>query len=263
MAKHVEGNLVVHGGAGSDISALPTRAVLGRHGGNGHQPSCSLLDLAGGRIGLHIVQEEVGGSLQHRVVVGKKLLVPRVEIVLPDVGGEPGAARGEHAPRCAVDRAGHTPQVSVVMSHPATTAVHIGGGLHSRLAQVAGHREQRLLRLGQVANEGGPVVHLGVDIDGVFRVPRGIDLRVPYTLQVGGLAAGLRRGDEQVTAVLHHQRHHVEVAGILFKGCHALVGLQGGVLRLRQGEHDAVVLLLVFLQMGLQQLVVALALDRG
>ena len=212
--------------------------MLRRHRGHRDQPARCLLHLARCRIGLHVVCQEVGGPLHHGVVTGQKLLVARVEIVLPDVRGQPGATRGEHAPGRTVHRPGNTPEVGVVVSHPAPTAVHLLGRLRSRLAQVANHREQRLLRLGQVSHQGRPVVHLGVDVDGIFRVPRCIHLVVPHALQVGRLAPRLRRRDEQVAPVLHHQRDHIQVGrfpipaggGIIGKGSQALVSFQGGVL---------------------------------
>ena len=83
--------------------------------------------------------------------------------------------------------------------------------LGTRLAQFARHLEQRSLRLSEITNESWPVVHLGIDVDGVLRIPRCIHLVIPYPLQVGGLSARLTGRNEQVATVLHHQRHHVEV----------------------------------------------------
>ena len=52
---------------------------------------------------------------------------------------------------------------------------------------------------------GRPVVHLGVDVDGVLAVPGRLELVVPDALQVGRLAAGAARRDQQVAAVLEEQ----------------------------------------------------------
>ena len=97
----------------------------------------------------------------------------------------------------------------------------------------------------------------------VYFESRGVHLVVPHALQVGGLTAGLARRDEEVAAVLHHQRHHVEVGSIRLEGSHALVGLQAGISRLWQRQADAVGLLLVLFDMIGQQLLVGLALDTG
>ena len=182
-----------------------------RDGGSRDEPACGLLDVAVSGIGRQIVGQEVSGTLHHGIVFFQELLVARVEIVLPEVRRQPSTTCGEHAPGGTVDRSCDAPEVGVVMGYPATTTVHLLGCLHSRLTQVADHREERLLRLGEVAHEGRPVVHLGIDVDGVFRVPRGVFLVVPHALEVGRLSTRLRRGDQQIAAVLHHQRHHVEV----------------------------------------------------
>ena len=133
------------------------------------------------------------------------------------MGGQPGAARWEHAPGRSVDRTGNAPQVGVVVSHPSVAAIHLACRRGTRLAQFACHLEQRPLRLGKVTYQRRPVVHLGIDVNSVLRVPRCVHLVVPYTLQVGGLATGLTRRNQQITAILHHQRHHVEVGAV--EGC--------------------------------------------
>ena len=237
--------------------------MFGRHGGSGDQPARSLLHLARGGIRLQVVYEEVGRTFHHIVVIGQELLVARVEIMLPDVGGKPSPARWEHAPGSAIDRAGNAPEVGVVMGHPSPAAIHVSCGLGPRLAQIANHAEQRLLRLGQVSDERRPVVHLGVDVDGVLRVPRGVHLVVPHALQISGLATGLRGGDEQIASVLHHQRHQVQVSRILLESLHALVGLKRRIPVLRQHQLHAAVLFLILLDMVLQLFLVVLALQRG
>ena len=80
------------------------------------------------------------------------------------------------------------------------------------------------------------------------------------------MSAGLRRGDQQITAVLHHQRYHIEVRAV--KLGEALVGGNLSTLitlsiLITQNQRHPVILLLVFLQMGLQQLLVSLPVQRG
>ena len=165
--------------------------MLGRDGGNGHHPTGSRLDLTILRIGLHILHEEFCGTFHHRIIGAQEVLVTCEKIVLPEMGCEPGTTRGEHAPGRTIDRSGDTPEVGVVVSHPTVTAVHLTSSELSRLTQVSDHVEERLLGLSQVAYKGRPVVHLGIDVDRVFRIPGGVQFVVPDTLQVGGLATGL------------------------------------------------------------------------
>ena len=188
--------------------------MLGRYGGDCHQPSFGLLDLTIGGIGLHVVDQEVGSTFHHREIISEELLVARIQVMLPEVCRQPCSTCGEHAPRGAVDGTCDTPEVCVMMGHPSLTAIHLLSCDGTSLTEVLDHREEGLLRLRKITHERRPVVHLGIDVDGVFRVPGRVDLIVPDTLQIGGLSTWLRGGDQQVTTILHHERYHVEVASV-------------------------------------------------
>ena len=82
--------------------------------------------------------------------------------------GEPRSSRWEHSPQSAVYRTCYAPKVGVMMRNPAATAVHLTCRLGSRVAQITNHVEERHLRLGDISHESRPVVHLGVNVDGVF-----------------------------------------------------------------------------------------------
>ena len=173
--------------------------------------------------------------------------------------GEPGAARGEHAPSGTVYRPCDAPEVGIVVGHPSLAAIHLLRCLRTRYAQVADHLKEGLLGLCEVTYQCWPVVHLGVDVDGVLRVPGGFQLVIPHTLQVGRLSAGLRAGDEQVAPILHHQGYQSEVCAV--EGLQPLVCRQLFLIAIRQCQTDAVILRLVFLQMIVEQLGIALADD--
>ena len=53
------------------------------------------------------------------------------------------------------------------------------------LVNLADEFEQGLVQFRQVRHFRGPVVHLKIDVRGVFRVPRWEHLVVPDTLQIG------------------------------------------------------------------------------
>lgn len=93
---------------------------------------------------------------------------------------------------------------------------------------------------------GGPVVHLGVDVDGVVAAPRRADQVVPEALEVGGLAAGAGAGDEQVAAVVEKERGKARVGGALGEAHEAGGrGEGGGSGRRAEVEGDAPVECLV------------------
>ena len=78
-----------------------------------------------------------------------------------------------------------------MVRHPSATSIHCGCRDGSRLTQVAYHLKEWLLGLTNIPHIAQPVVHLGVDIDGVLAVPWGIHLMIPYSLKVSGLSAWL------------------------------------------------------------------------
>ena len=111
--------------------------------------------------------------------------------MFPDVRAEPCPSIRKHSPSSSVNRSGDAPEVGVVVRHPTTTSIHHAGGLRTSLTQVLHHLEQRLSGLRKVAHLSRPVVHLRIDVDGVFGIPWGIALVVPHTLQVGWLSPWL------------------------------------------------------------------------
>ena len=93
----------------------------------------------------------------------------------------------------------------------------------ARLAQLLDQVEQRLVALGEVRHLGGPVVHLGVDVDRVLAAPGGVHVVVPEALEVRGLGARPRAGDQQVAPVLEVGRGEAGVDRSLAHGRETLV----------------------------------------
>ena len=192
-AQHIKHYLVVHGRSGCYRGILAYRSMFRRYCWHRYQPAGSLLHFAVLWIFLHIRQQEIGSSFQDGIASIKESLVASIQVVLPQVRGKPGTTCWEHTPCGTIHRSRNTPQVGVMMRHPTRTVVHGARRLSACYTQVANHREQRFLCLSQITHIGRPVVHLGIDVDGIFRVPSGIHLMVPYTLQVGRLTTRLRR----------------------------------------------------------------------
>jgi len=51
---------------------------------------------------------------------------------------------------------------------------------------------------GQVAHFGGPVVHLGVDVDCVLAIPGRFEVLIPKALQIGGLRSRTADRDQKI-----------------------------------------------------------------
>ena len=91
----------------------------------------------------------------------------------------------------------------------------------------------------EVRGHRRPVVHLGVDVDRVLASPRRRQAVVPDPLQVGGLRAGARAGDEQVAPVLEVERGECRIAAGRERR-DALVDGDGRPRRRAEVERDAV-----------------------
>ena len=72
---------------------------------------------------------------------------------------------------------------------------------------------QRGLALTQIGGQRRPIVHLGVDVDGVIAAPRRSRIVVPYPLQVGRLGARLRRRNQQIATHVVEQRQQSDIIG--------------------------------------------------
>ena len=151
---------------------------------------------------LHIVEIEVGCTFDDGVPLAKELLVARVEIVLPQMGGKPSTTIRIHTPEGAIHRTSNAPDIRIVVCHPTIASIHLLGSHSTRLTQVFNHRKERFGGLRQVAHLSRPVVHLSIDVDGVFGIPRSIALVVPYALQIGRLTTRLGRRDEQIASIV-------------------------------------------------------------
>ena len=134
--------------------------------------------------------------------------------MIPEMQAQPRAAHGPHAPVRPINGRGRAPEVGVVMHHPPACAVLRLRGASASHGEVVHHSDERLDALGEVAGFGGPVVHLGVDVDGVFATPRRVRAFIPQPLQARWLAAGTRGRDEEVAAVLIVERGQLRVAAV-------------------------------------------------
>ena len=190
--------------------------VLGRQRRRGDEPAVRrLLD--------ERIEEELRRTLEQWVEALQVAAIAGVFVAIPQRQRQPRAAGGPHTPLRSVDRSGRAPEIGVVMRHPTAGAVHLARRSRAGDREIRHHRRQWIHRLGQVGRERRPVVHLGVDVDGVLAAPRRRHALVPEALQVCRLRTRPRAGNQQVAAVLEVERGET---GILPIGerTHALVG---------------------------------------
>ena len=137
------------------------------------------------------IQKETSRTLQYRIIGFQEIFIRSEQVVLPQMLGQPCTSARPHTSRRKIHHAADTPKVGVMVSHPAPATIHFTRRFRSCHGQVFQHGEQRLVHLTQVSHFGQPVVHLGIDIDGIFAVPRGIRTAIPDALQIGRLSTGL------------------------------------------------------------------------
>ena len=192
-------------------------AVLRRRGRAGDQPLVR-------RFFDERIEEELRRAFHCRVEALQKIEVLGEEVVFPEILAEPRAAGGPVSPR-AVNGRRRAPEVGVVVRDPATGApVHLRGA-RAGLREVLHHPQERFDALAEIARLGRPVVHLGVDVDGVFAAPGRVHAVGPEALQIGRLPARTRAGEEQVAAKLEVKRRKLRVVSIR-EVLDALVGRQ-------------------------------------
>ena len=155
--------------------------VLGRQRRRGDQPVVRWLFDEG-------IEEELRRAFQQRVDAFQILAIAGVLVAIPERQRQPRAAGRPHAVLRSVDRSRGAPQIGVVMRHPAAGAVHLARRPRAGHRQVRHQCRQRIHRLGEVGRERRPVVHLGVDVDGVLAAPGRRHALVPQALQVRRLA---------------------------------------------------------------------------
>ena len=129
---YIHNDLCIHCTACCKRVGLANAAVLRAYGRNNYK-----VTVVG--VNLHIVKVEVSGSLDNRIPLLQEILVLCEEIVLPEVGGKPGASVRIHTPVSGVNRACNSPEVGVVMGNPSAASVHLAGGYGSGNAQVPDH----------------------------------------------------------------------------------------------------------------------------
>ena len=156
-------------------------------------------------------EQELGGAAHQRIILSEKIFVAAEGVMFPQMLAEPSAADGPHAIFGRVHRRRAAPEIGVVMDHPAAAVVIGLGGLRAGLGEVLDQPEQGLVAFGQIADLGGPVIHLQVDVDGVFAAPGRQECLVPDALEIGRLAADAAAGGQNISAELEAERFEIRI----------------------------------------------------
>lgn len=106
----------------------------------------------------------------------------------------------------SINGAGGTPDIGVMVQNPAACAVMGLGHLASSFGHIFHQLHQRQEGLGEIGNIGQPVIHLQIDVDGVFAAPGRKDIFIPNALEIGRLRAGSGTGNGKVAAILQVER---------------------------------------------------------
>ena len=118
---------------------------------------------------------------------------------------QPAPAHRPKGTGAVVDGFSVPPNVHIVVGDPTGVAIHVTCGLPTVDGQFFDGFKKGLLAFGEVGHFGGPIVHLGIDVDGVCAVPGWRQLVVPNALQVKWLASGTGTRNHQVAAILKIQ----------------------------------------------------------
>src|SRR5678815_2525300 len=93
----------------------------------------------------------------------------------------------------AINSAGCTPDICIVMGHPTSCTIHVFCCLLSGNRHVPYHLNEWSMQFCKVGFFCRPVIHFCIDVDGVFAIPWWIDFIVPNSLEICSLSAWLRR----------------------------------------------------------------------
>lgn len=94
----------------------------------------------------------------------------------------------------------------------------------ARDGQIVHHLYQRLVDLGHIAGENGPVVHLGVYVHRIVGMPRRAQLLIPDALKRRWLRAGARRGYREIASEVEQQGVESDVILVFLEIAQTLAG---------------------------------------
>ena len=125
----------------------------------------------------------------------------------------PSAALTPDSPESTINRSGCTPDIGIVMRHPASCTIHFFCCLLPGNRHLFYHLQKWFMQFRKICFFCRPIIHFRIDVDGVLAIPWRTQFIVPDSLQVGRLTTGLRRRNQQVTAILIIKRDKLRIIG--------------------------------------------------
>ena len=123
--------------------------------------------------------------------------------MFPKMEGQPGSGYREVSPAYIVTDGRMAEGIGHMVHRPPFRSESLARSHPSRNPYRIYPVGQGNRRFAEVAHFGRPIIHLDVDIGMEIRVPRGLDLFVPYALQVGRKPAGpAGRACEKIPSIL-------------------------------------------------------------
>ena len=158
-------------------SAFVNRTVFGRS-----RRSCRQCAV---RLAPQEVFAEEGTALHQGIGrLTQKLFVARIIIIVPKVSSQPRSRHRVVVPRhiCPFKRSGETEDIGRDTSCPTASAPIGLGGTFAGLFKQTDKIRQGFCTLRKVGRQGGPIVHLKVDIVVIVHTPRAVYIVMPHTL---------------------------------------------------------------------------------
>ncbi len=173
------------------------KTVFRRRSGGSYQPAMRRL-LHSGRT------KEPGSTFQYGIDTAQIILILRIQIVLPQMGTQPGTTGIGGSPRGMFTGSSIIPHIGHHVKHPAICLIAIEGTRTclSRRDKTLHQRCQRLTEFGKPGLLQGPVIHLDIDVRMIISVPGSRDSLRPESLQIGRQTAGAGTADEQIASVV-------------------------------------------------------------
>jgi len=120
--------------------------------------------------------------------------------------------------------------IRIMVTNGPAAAVHDAGGVASVFRHFFDQIKEGAVQFTEVGDLCGPVVHLCVDVDGVFRIPRRNELEIPDALQVESFGIFTPAGQEEIAAESEVQSNQSVVVVSCFQTFHTLVEREWNIL---------------------------------